>query len=140
MAIAGCGKDKLQLQHVYHCTLSWARFPCGRLRSHLHPVVWLQLQLQLAAGFRPAARIPTTSRELSIPGNTTMGWRRSTARTRSRSTTSTTCPAFRWKNAIVSGVLDRWELSGITIFQSGAPTGATLTTTNGVSVAKPASC
>ena len=40
-------------------------------------------------------------------------------------------PKSPWRNAVVSRVLDGWELSGITIFQSGAPLAVTMTTTNG---------
>jgi hypothetical protein len=48
-------------------------------------------------------------------------------------------PKGPWRNAVVSRVLDGWELSGITQFQSGAPLGATMTTTNGEDITGTAS-
>jgi hypothetical protein len=40
-------------------------------------------------------------------------------------------PNFPWRNAVASRILDHWELSGITQFQSGAPLGITMTTNTG---------
>jgi hypothetical protein len=48
-------------------------------------------------------------------------------------------PKSPWRNVVASRVLDRWELSGITIFQSGQPLGVTLTTTNGEDITGTAS-
>jgi hypothetical protein len=48
-------------------------------------------------------------------------------------------PNSRSRNAVVKGFLDHWELSGITIFQSGAPLGVTMTTTNGQDITGTAS-
>jgi hypothetical protein len=48
-------------------------------------------------------------------------------------------PKGPWHNAVVSRVLDGWELSGITQFQSGAPLGATMTTTTGEDITGTAS-
>ena len=43
-------------------------------------------------------------------------------------------PNFKFNHAFVRAVLNGWELSGITTFQSGAPLGVSLTTTNGLDV------
>jgi hypothetical protein len=48
-------------------------------------------------------------------------------------------PKSPWRNAAVSRVLDGWELSGITILQSGAPLGVTMSTTTGEDITGTAS-
>ncbi len=48
-------------------------------------------------------------------------------------------PKSPWRNAAVARVLDGWELSGITIFQSGAPTPVTMTTNTGEDITGTAS-
>jgi len=50
-----------------------------------------------------------------------------------------TLPKSPWRNPIAAYALDHWELSGINIFQSGAPLGATLTTTTGIDITGTAS-
>jgi hypothetical protein len=39
-----------------------------------------------------------------------------------------------WKNAVVSTVFDNWQVSGITTFASGLPSGITLTTSDGADI------
>jgi hypothetical protein len=48
-------------------------------------------------------------------------------------------PKSPWRNAAAQRVLDGWQLSGINIFQSGAPLGVTMTTTTGVDITGTAS-
>ena len=48
-------------------------------------------------------------------------------------------PGVRWRNPVASSVLNHWESSGITIFQSGAPTGVTMTTNTGEDITGTAS-
>jgi hypothetical protein len=43
-------------------------------------------------------------------------------------------PRSPWRNAVARGFLDGWQLSGITMFQSGAPLAVTMTTTGGVDI------
>ena len=48
-------------------------------------------------------------------------------------------PNAPWRNPVVKGFLNHWELSGITIFQSGAPLGVSMTTTTGEDITGTAS-
>lgn len=48
-------------------------------------------------------------------------------------------PNVPWRNAVVKGFLNGWELSGITILQSGAPMTVTMTTNTGEDITGTAS-
>ena len=44
-------------------------------------------------------------------------------------------PSFRGKQPVLKAVLDNWQVSGITTFQSGAPLGISMTTTDNADIA-----
>jgi hypothetical protein len=48
-------------------------------------------------------------------------------------------PRSPWRNSVAMGFLDRWQISGITQFQSGQPLGVSMTTTAGLDITGTAS-